>query len=382
MPEEKPERAPRGPRERRQPARPVGAVEHYVGIGVLSLVMLICTWVLIRGLAPKGVLWGAYDPSLFGGQVAAPPATPAEQPAEAAESYDGATDGAAAASSGAKPAAQVLPVAAEGWTAGAVESFGPDTLYEKIDGRAEAYLAYGAQRLECLTATAGSEAADVFVYDLGSPLQAFGMFTSERSGGDPLPGVGQLGYQAGGSLFFWRDRYYVQVLPGGAGEHGEMTDESGASAASAAVLKLARAVDAKLPQSTFEVPGRAWFPAEGMKADSLGYVVKQALGQEWLGDVYTARYDAGGKELEVFLARRSNAGEAAELLTRYTEFLKSAGKLSTQTVDGVELTVADQSGMYDVVFQRGPVFGGVTYTDQRDAAVKLAARLAKTAGKE
>src|SRR5574340_658280 len=81
-------------------------------------------------------------------------------------------------------AADLLPgtAAVPGWPA-RVESrtYTPQTLYECIDGAADLFLAYGFQTL-----THGEYGADdahlitVDVYDMGAPLHAFGVFSSER----------------------------------------------------------------------------------------------------------------------------------------------------------------------------------------------------------
>ncbi|NUQ00071.1 MAG: hypothetical protein HUU35_09490, partial [Armatimonadetes bacterium] len=247
----------------------------------------------------------------------------------------------------------------------APQSFGPDNLYEKIDGRAEAYLAYGFERLECATYTKGKDSVDLFVYDMGSPLQAFGMYTSERGEGKALS-VGQQGYQAQGSLFYWQQRYYVQLV----GANGT-TAEAGFAA------KLAPQVASKLPSGTADIPGLKWFPAAGLAADSVGYTREAALGQDWLKDVYTAKYREGEVEVEAFLARRGAPAEAAELLQRYREFLASSGKLSELKAGGTVLYLCDQNGMFDVVFQKGNTFGGVSHVEDRQAAVAVATRLAE-----
>lgn len=322
-------------------SRTVTIREHYIGVGIIALTLLICTWVLVRGLAPKGLLWGAYDPALFGG------------PAIASEPV-----GTVAAGK-----AKLLPV---GDPSGKVEIFDAENLYEKIDGRAESFLEYNVQSLECCSETLdGQPAADVYVYDHGAPLMAFGMFSSERAGGEEAVKVGQEGYRSAASVFFWKDRYYCQVL----------VDEDTPAKAEAA-LRLAKALDAKIPEAPFEVPGRAFFPTEGLRSDTLRYVAKNALGQEFLTDTYSATYEVDGVKVESFVSRRANEAEAGELLAKYRAFLATVGEAKDETVDGVPMVVLDKDGTVDIVFQRGPYLAGVTYVSGRTAAVAIASRLA------
>ncbi|MCC7492617.1 MAG: hypothetical protein IT204_09735 [Fimbriimonadaceae bacterium] len=368
------------PRPRRgQDVRPIGPREHYSGIAILALVMLLCTWVLVRGLAPRGVLWGAYDPSLFAGPAATAPAgsSPVEAGADPGEDQGGAPapagggddhgGSAAVPASGPAPGAQALPVAAPaGWTAGAVETFDPVTLSNKIDGRAEAYLAYGFQRLETVSLKQGEETCDLFVFDMATPLQCFGMFGSERSGGEPTVSIGEDSYRSGASLYFRQQQYYVQVV-----------GTSEADAAAAARLAVAQAIAAKLPSGRSEFVGVGWFPPQNLKSGGIGYVIKGALGQPWLGDVWTARYQIKDTELMAFIAQRTDPAAAKADCAKYAEFLKTSGKLSGKAVQGVTLQVADQNGMYDVIAQVGRYFLGVSYTDQRAAAEALVVSIAK-----
>ncbi len=359
-----PQRGTKG-RRRGPELRAVGPTEHYVGIGILALTMLLCTWVLVRGLAPKGVLWGAYDASLFTAPVVAAPAGPPPAAAPTAKQAVAGPAKEAKAPAGGTAGERFLPVAGDDWTAGKVETFNAEKLYEKIDGRAEAYLAYGCVGLETMSFTKAGKSVDVYIYDMGTPLQAFGMFGIERNAEAKAAALGEDGYDSGGSLYYWQGRYYAQVLSG-----------SGDAAEATLAAKVAKALSGKLPKGKSEIPGRKWFPTEGLVANSIAYVRQQALGQEWLGDVYTARYTVKDKTVEAFLSRRKDEAEAKSLFTKYCEFLAKTAKMSTKPAGKVTLHIADQGGRFDVVYQHGAVFGGATYAEDQAAAEVVAARLA------
>jgi len=354
----------------KQFVRAVGPREHYIGIGILSAVMLLCTWFVVRGVAPKGLLWGAYDPSLFGQSVTA--ATPAAVPAAAAVPV---------AETKAAPAAQggFLPVAApKGFTAGQVERFRPDNLFEKVDGKDNSYADFGFAGLECQTFTSTTDkecTVDVFIFDMAKPLQAFGMLSSERNGNDPVP-QGQDGYRAAGSVFFRSGRYYVNVVAATEGE-----------AQAAAAKALAEAVAAKLPKETYEPPGKAWFPKDGLVADSVGYRLKNALGQDWLSDLWLAKYKAGEKEVETYLALRESADKAADDLKRYQAVMEKAGKVTPGKSAGAATLVLDESkgagkGPFSIAFAKGKVFGGVNFVETSQADVEqVIVKLVTAAGK-
>jgi hypothetical protein len=102
-----------------------------------------------------------------------------------------------------------------GWRVmGAVERFDPENLYVKINGRAEQFLSYGF--VELVAATLLSDAhpdafIDVFIYNMGTSLNAFGVFAAERSSGEPAD-HGEKAYASEGSLFFRTGTYYVQII--------------------------------------------------------------------------------------------------------------------------------------------------------------------------
>ena len=65
---------------------------------------------------------------------------------------------------------------------GRVESFGPDTLYEKIDGRESLYKAYAFRRLWTASYAAPSGRIDVEVFQHGTEADALGVLSVERQG--------------------------------------------------------------------------------------------------------------------------------------------------------------------------------------------------------
>ncbi len=354
--ESKPAKAKRQPRE----VRPITGREHLIGIGLICLTLLICTWVLIRGLAPKGVLWGNYDAGLFSDQgAAAPVATPA--PAEAAEVVEPAPEP-AATPAGHAPAV-VLPIPCEGWTAGEPEKFAAADMWQKINGRADAYLANECVQLECASYTQGELGLDLYVFQHSDAKQAFAMYRAEKSDDAPAVEIGQEGYLSGTSLYFRQGAFYVQIL----GVSGKETADH--------VKALGQAVVAQLPAGDVDIPALAWFPKEGRDDGSLGYVKDSALGQEWLTDVYTIDYQAGEATLTSFLTKRGSPAEATDLLGKYRTYLQGMGTVSESQVAGGTQVIGDLSGMFDLVFAKGEYFGGVTYTADRAGAEALAKRI-------
>lgn len=126
-----------------------------------------------------------------------------------------------------------------GWRAeGPPEVFTAETLYRKIDGRADEFVAHGMRLLWCASFSDGGRFIDVFAYDMGTPGHAADMYAVERPAEPAAAALGDEGYRAEASWFFRRGAYYVQVIAS--------DDEESVAAAT---LALARAVNEALSKA-------------------------------------------------------------------------------------------------------------------------------------
>jgi len=99
--------------------------------------------------------------------------------------------------------------------------FTPDTLYQKINGRADLYLQFHVVGLTFGTYTHQAErdrTVDVYWYDMGKPENALGIYRSEAPEHPAKILFGKEGYETGGAIFFIQGSHYVQVLPAGPDE--------------------------------------------------------------------------------------------------------------------------------------------------------------------
>ena len=140
--------------------------------------------------------------------------------------------------------ANELPSSVEGWSAeGPATVYDPQSIYSYIDGHAEVYLAYGMSR--CLarryTAPEGESDLVLDIFEMGSPADAYGVFTHDTDG-EPV-GIGDGSLYRYGWLSFWQDRFFVSLMAEGESERAEQ-----------AVLELGRAVAALLPATGSSAP--------------------------------------------------------------------------------------------------------------------------------
>lgn len=126
---------------------------------------------------------------------------------------------------------QSIPKEMNGWKADPEgRTYDRKTLFKYIDGGAELYLAYRFQKVYVYRYTKAGEPDIIMdIYDMGTPEDAFGVFTSEREG-DEI-GIGEGSEYEAGLLRFFKGRLFVSLLT------REETPESGRT-----VFSLAKAV--------------------------------------------------------------------------------------------------------------------------------------------
>ena len=182
-----------------------------------------------------------------------------------------------------------------GWPRGAVEDYDVDSLFEKINGKADAYVAFDVVGLTFAGYTKPEDPGiyvDLYVYDMAEPLNAYGIYRTQRSGREKPMTVAEEGCSSGSAFFGRKGRHYVEAV----GSGPEATAEAGA---------LLNTVLAALPAGQAPVQDPTWFPAEGRLR--VQYARSNALGVEALGDAFLARYSDG---VDAIVARCASAAEA------------------------------------------------------------------------
>jgi len=252
-----------------------------------------------------------------------------------------------------------------------VERYTEANLYEKIDGRSELVQSYDVTGMTFVTfskANDPSKFIDVFLYDMTTPLGAFGVYSVERSSGSKSIAIGDGGHRAGADLFFRKGQYYATILTSG-------PDKEVQKAASALADTLAN----RLKGETAALWGLAMLPAKNRIDDTVQYLMVDALGLDFLTNAFKARYRDGDFEFTAFVAQCKSAADAAEVLAKYKAHLEEFGDLAEPArIEGTSVMLADMGGGdFDGVCQVGDVIAGITAVKGRDAAVKAMTFLLK-----
>lgn len=244
-----------------------------------------------------------------------------------------------------------------------VERYTEVNMYDKINGRSELFHAYDVTGMTFVTFSKEDDPAkfiDVFLYDMTTPLGAFGVYSVERWAGSEAIDTGDGGHRTGADLFFRKGQYYASILTSG-------TDEEVQKAAKA----LADTLADRLKGEAAEIWGLAMLPAKNRADDTVQYLMVDVLGLDFLTNAFTAQYRDGESEFTAFVARSDSAENATEVLAKYKAYLEQYGDMTEPaTIKGATIMFADVGGGYfDGACQIGDLIAGVTAVKGRDAAV-------------
>ncbi len=191
------------------------------------------------------------------------------------------------------------------------QTYVPGTLFEYIDGASEAYLSYDFKELIVGNyQKKGSETTlTLEIYDMGTPLNAFGIFSSERFPESPEAGIGVAGYLEEEVLNFVAGPYYVKLICYNGQENTPQ------------YLKLFGAEVEKRVKDKGSLPELfKCFPAEGRVKNSEKYIKKDFMGFNFLKNGYAVTYRLNGTEFDGFVVEASSATEASNLLQRIIDY--------------------------------------------------------------
>jgi hypothetical protein len=253
------------------------------------------------------------------------------------------------------------------------ESFGPETLSDKIDGKAELYLAAGfVQLLTQRFSQKGNPQAwlELFLYDMGSSRSAFAVYSVQRREDGRRIDLGDFAYKTEDALFLVHGQYYAEVIAPALGK-----------GAAEILLALGRGVVGKVKATREGIAELALFPAEHLKRETISLLAADAFGFDRFRSVFIAQYRLGDTELTAFLSQQARPAEAAELAAAYHQFLLKNGGKEVKPGPGLAgVRMVELFGTYELVFSQGPVLAGVHGAEKREAAEELARILKQRLG--
>jgi hypothetical protein len=257
--------------------------------------------------------------------------------------------------------------------AGPVESFDLDTLSDKIDGKAELYLAAHFKEMSC-RAFNGPDGTryQVYLYAMEAPRDAFAVLSAQRRPGATTSEVTPDASLTENTLSFTKGSHFVELTADRAGARTQAgLADMGAS--------LANRLPGDATPAGVALTETAIFPTEGLDPPSLRLAASDAMGLAGFSNVYTADYALPGGQATAFLAIRdtppaavADAGAFAAFLTQ-NGYAPASPPPTTPPPDGATVLAAD--GSFEIIFTRGRVLAGVHDATSLPVALDLAGRL-------
>jgi hypothetical protein len=263
----------------------------------------------------------------------------------------------------------VAGVTPEGWELfDEVLHFTPENLYEQINGRAELFLSYNVVSLTYAAFDDSNDSSlsiNLSVYDMGTALNAFGVFSVERSLDETAVELEGEAYRSGANHYVRKGRYYLQAI---ATDNGKQAQK--------ASREIAEKVSSRLKDTGEPVWGMSVFPVEGLVHDSLKYFLFDALGLEFMRNTFTALYRSDENLISTFISKRASVEEVQATFQAYSDFGKRYGKSSQKTTEhGTDFLICEMQRGYDVVAKKGTYLVGVTSIPDRVLAMQKAVEL-------
>lgn len=184
----------------------------------------------------------------------------------------------------------------------------PDDLYDYLDGGAERYLSYGFKRLfHVRYGRAGDDrsAITLDLFDMGSELGAFGIYSMARRPGSRPRDWGADGWAEGDVAHAWKGSVYLHGL-----------SDSPDPATISVLHRLMQQVAERIPGPASQPRELDPLPVAGRVPRTEQYVATDLLGFGFLGGGVQAGYRIDGLEATLTFTDLGGDGAADEAVTR------------------------------------------------------------------
>jgi len=257
----------------------------------------------------------------------------------------------------------------EGWAGpDNVESYKPETLFERINGAAPSYHACGFKNLWAAEYSTDGGSISLEIYRHANPAMAFGIYSQERSRHGSFFDAGLEAYQYKSFAAFVSGPYYVRI------DLYEWPDRLNGK-----LTELVAEIEKGLGVADPSLAPLSVFPAQNQVAHSAAYRPESFLGRPALAGTYETTYAADGRKWHLFFTPKSSAGAGLEALQGYLAAIKD--NQSMPVGQAVRIEDPYTGPVYFWVAERGlfGAYGSLADDAARKALAEMAAE--KDAGR-
>lgn len=154
---------------------------------------------------------------------------------------------------------ELMPDSIGGWRADTTETYNRETIFDYMDGAGEVYRMYDYRELAVRKfSNPGKPGIVAEVFDMGSPEDAYGIFSHSRETEEPVPGQGAE-YRTG-MMIFWKNRYFVSTVT-----------EKETPETKEAIYELAAAIDMRIKSKGTKPELLKCLPEENLSPSSVRF---------------------------------------------------------------------------------------------------------------
>jgi hypothetical protein len=249
------------------------------------------------------------------------------------------------------------------------EVFGPDNLYEKINGQAELYLSadFLSLKSQWFAETENPDSLfEVYIYHMGDGLNAFSVYSTQRVDDAHEVDLVPFAYQTENSLYLVHGPYYVEMISATISEDilPKMTS-------------LAQNFIRETPVDKKSIEELGLFPKENLNQGSVSMISKNAFGFDGLNRVFTATYNIDGGKITAFISKQKNSQEANNLAKSFHKyFIAFGGKDMKPDVEIKDARMVEIMDTFEIVFSLNSYLVGVHEASTKKQAEAMAEILA------
>lgn len=237
-----------------------------------------------------------------------------------------------------------------------VEFYDSGNLFELINGQAVFYLSYGFLKLDHGFYEKEGVSYKVDVYEVRDVLSALGCYREQKDDDAADMNVGTEGYVLDYLASFYKNRYYVEIVPVSEGVVKDMT-------------LLAGHVAKNIP-GNIEIPKElSLFPSDGLIPESESYIGENLLSYTFLGHGLVAKYQTKveSKTITAFISLAGNEENARKICDDFRGKLQNPSEITlTGNVKGVS-GIMPYRGKALVFPYKGYAFGFLGVEDNTQA---------------
>ncbi len=206
----------------------------------------------------------------------------------------------------------------EGWQReDTVAVYDASNLWERIDGAADLFLSYGFQELYAVDLRKGKVGLALEIYDMGTPLNAFGIYNTEVPANKKKQKIGTEAVLSPPTQgFLLKNRYYVKIDV----FEGKMSEDDG--------MVLFKATEAVLSGNNSWPAELSLLPEKNMMSGSIAYVKSGFQGLSELQNCLTAKYKTtDGKQFNYFVLVDGGSGDLLKTIKKKWKTMEHKGNI-------------------------------------------------------